>query len=242
MKKIYILISVMVLIGMIGMVSADLGSTRQYNCFDIRVLSNCSNVNLTEVTNSNTTFIINQAMTKIGGQTFSYSFCNTSQIDSYSFSWNDPCIDCSNNGCGNSFSVTATGQVMTSAKATIYLWIFVISLLIFIGLLIIGIFLPSKNKSDQMTGYIIALENLKYLKFFCIMFAYLVALFITFFSYSVCYSYLDFPFLTSLTYFLFYGMLVCTLVFFPIMIYLLISNWIHDQKVWDGISRGLHIK
>jgi hypothetical protein len=223
-------------------VQANLGSFKQFQPASLRVLSNCSTVNIIEITNSNTTFIINSSMTKVGGQTFSYTFLNTSQLDDYSFSWNDPCIDCSTGGCGNSFSITATGQTLTGAKVTVYMLVFIISLLIFAALLIVGIFLPVKNKRDQMTGYIIALENLKYLKFFCIMFAYLVALFMAFFSYSVCYSYLDFPFLTSLTYFIFYGMVGGCVIFFPIMIYFLIANWTRDSKIADLLSRGLHAR
>jgi hypothetical protein len=91
-------------------VSANLGTFKQNNCVQIRVLSNCSNINLTEISNSNQTYIINKAMTKIGGQTFNYTFCNTSKIDSYAYSWNDYCIDCSNGNCGNSFEITENGK------------------------------------------------------------------------------------------------------------------------------------
>lgn len=241
MKRLNILLVMIIVLILcqVYIVNADLGTFKQFQPISIRVLSNCSSVNLVEVTNSNTTFNISSPMSKISGQTFFYTFTNTSQIDLYSYSWNDPCVDCSQGNCGNSFSITATGQVMSSAKATIYLWIFIIALLIFIGLLIVGIFLPMKNKTDQMTGYIIAVENLKYLKIFSLIFSYLIGLFIAFFSYSICYSYLDFPFLTTLTYFLFFGLAVGTLVFFPLMIYFLIANWVRDSKINELLSRGL---
>jgi hypothetical protein len=243
-KKLSILLTVLILITLVEsfLVGAELNPIQQYKCADIRVLSNCSSVNLTEVTNVNTTYVINSAMTHLGGQTFNYSFCNTSLLGEYTYSWNDPCVDCSSSGCGNSFPVTATGQVLTGAKVTVYLLIFIIALLIFTGLLIVGIFMPSSNKRDQMTGYILAVENLKYVKYFAFMFAYLVGLFLAFFSYTVSYSYLDFPFITSLTYFIFYGMAACTLIFFPLMIYFMITAWMQDTKVSDLLNRGLKVR
>jgi hypothetical protein len=49
-------------------------------------------------------------MQNMGGQTFNYTFCNTTNSGIYSYSWNNPCVDCATNDCGNSFRVTATGE------------------------------------------------------------------------------------------------------------------------------------
>lgn len=89
--------------------SADLGTFKQGDCVNIRVLGNYSAVNLTEVTNTNQTFEINEAMTLIGGQTFGYSFCNTSFIGEYTYSWNPIGYDCATINCGNSFNINSTG-------------------------------------------------------------------------------------------------------------------------------------
>lgn len=91
-------------------VSASLGTFKQGECISIKVLANCSNINLTEVTNANGTFVLNGAMTNLGGQTFNYTFCNTTYLGKYAYSWNNPCIDCSLYDCGNEFYVTTTGK------------------------------------------------------------------------------------------------------------------------------------
>lgn len=100
-------------------VSADLGTYKLNSCVSIRVLANCSNINLTEVSNKNITYKINSPMTNLGGQTFNYSFCNTTLIDTYSFSWNNPCVDCSQGDCGNSFTITPTGYQVDTSKSII---------------------------------------------------------------------------------------------------------------------------
>lgn len=113
--------------------SASLGTFKQNDCVPIRVLANCSSINLTEITiNNNNSFIINEAMTLLGGQTFNYSFCNTSKLGVYTYSWNNPCVDCSQGDCGNDFEVTFNGR--TSPEGIVIVF-FSIGFLIVIGAL-----------------------------------------------------------------------------------------------------------
>lgn len=122
--KVKIALLIMLVLGIIfffglKQVNADLGNFRQNTCVSIRVLANCSTINLTEVSNKNVTYTINSKMTNLGGQTFNYSFCNTSYLDTYTYSWNNPCIDCSQSPCGNSFSITTSGYQVDTSKSII---------------------------------------------------------------------------------------------------------------------------
>lgn len=110
-------------------ISADLGTVKQGDCINIRVLANCSAVNITEVTNGLNEYIINDVMTNLGGQTFNYTFCNTSTLGTYDYSWNNICVDCSQGDCENSFEVTATGADKISSGESTILIIMIISLL-----------------------------------------------------------------------------------------------------------------
>jgi hypothetical protein len=122
--------------------SASLGTFKQNEIVDIRILANCTNVDLTEVNDGTNTFLINSAMTNLGGQTWSYNFTNTSKIGTYSYSWNNPCVDCATNDCGNSFEVTATGTYITDvgqiSVGLIYFFIIMGFGLIFLGYLLLG--------------------------------------------------------------------------------------------------------
>lgn len=127
MKKIYLLM----LLLMIPLTTASLGYFKQGECVSIRVLANCSSINLTEINDGNVTYIINSAMTHLGGQTFNYTFCNTSRVSEYSYSWDNSCADCSVNNCGNSFEITGNGKANPSGGITV---LFVIFYLILVGI------------------------------------------------------------------------------------------------------------
>jgi hypothetical protein len=98
-------------------VSAGLGTYAKGDCIPIRVLANCSNVDLIEISSGNNLYFINSSMTLLGGQTFNYSFCTNSSmpLGSYSYSWNNYCVDCSNGDCGNSFEL---GNDSTKVNST----------------------------------------------------------------------------------------------------------------------------
>jgi hypothetical protein len=115
---------------MIGIVSASLGTFPVNYNVPIRVTANCSDVNITEVTNNNGTVILNTPMTYLGGQTFIYYFNKTSVADTYSYSWNNPCIDCSYNACGNSFIISAGNMGF-----------YIMLTIIILGILLLGIYI-----------------------------------------------------------------------------------------------------
>jgi hypothetical protein len=128
-----ILLVGLLLILILPLCSASLGYIKTGDCISIRVLANCSSVDLIEVTNSNQTFLINSSMNNIGGQTFNYSFCDTQLPSLYTFSWNNPCVDCSQGDCGNSFIVNDNGKEPASGGVIVF---FSILFLIFVGITI----------------------------------------------------------------------------------------------------------
>lgn len=115
-------------------VKAELGTWKQNDCVNIRVLSNCSSVNISEVTVGQNVFIVNKNMQKLAGQTYNYSFCNTSTIGTYTYSWNPSCTDCSTGNCGNTFTVSESGTKLGLPHAIIVIvFIFLGGLCFFIG-------------------------------------------------------------------------------------------------------------
>ena len=111
------LIMIFLILLFLPMVSSSLGTFKQNECVPIRVLANCLVINITEVTiNNNYSYVLNKPMTDLGGQTFNYSFCNTSQLGFYTYSWDNPCVDCSQGDCGNSFIVNGSGQDVSTTQ------------------------------------------------------------------------------------------------------------------------------
>jgi hypothetical protein len=118
----------------INLSSANLGTWKQNDCVSIRVLSNCTNVNISEVTTRTKAYILNKAMANLAGQTFNYTFCNTSDIGIYTYSWNPSCLDCSSSECGNYFEVTESGtKVSLSNIIIVIVFLFLGGLCFFMG-------------------------------------------------------------------------------------------------------------
>lgn len=166
-----IIIFVFALLFLVSTINADLGTYKKDSCVMIRVLSNCSGINLTEVSNDDQTFTINSPMTHLGGQTFNYSFCNTSLVDIYTYSWNDPCIDCSYGGCGNSFTITPTGTNLNNSESLIYIILTFSVFVLFLMCFYAAIKIPYSNKTNAI-GKVIQVTKTKYVKLFFITLSY----------------------------------------------------------------------
>ena len=154
-------------------------------------------------------------------------------------------VGCYNGGIGGSlsgtFDITILGTELTEQKSLLYSGLLAISILLFLGLTFVGIKLPSKNKSNELTGYIIAVSNLKYLKYFMLSLAYLNLVWTSYLLWMINYAYLDFNFMTTIFKFFFYFLVATILPLFILVIYIVIANFIRDQKIADFLQRGLRV-
>ena len=220
-----------------------LGTFKQGNCITlIQTCGNCTYSNITQVVYPNNTQALGQVeMTKIDSQ-YNYSnFCSTdisgqyivngvSDVDGYNTAW------------AYDFFITPSGAGFDSSKATTYFLIFIFSILVFAGLLFLGLKLPGDNKRDEMTGYIIALSNIKYLKIVFLGLAYLVALFISYFAWNISYNYLDMAFMTTIFRFISTTLTILVLPMFILLAWISIANLVRDNKIGDMITKGVRMR
>ena len=244
MKKLNI-IGCLLLIILSGFVSAEVNNFAPIKigeCVTIKqVCASCTYVNLSISYPNSTLAIINNGMTDIGGGTWTYEFCNTTQTGRYDITGSGDL-----SGTDTSFSVlyfeaTPTGIEYNSAKSSTYTIVLLISLLILITLFIAGYKLPSKNKSNEMTGYIISVSNLKYIKHLLFAFSYVTLIWISYLVWMISFAFLDFDFLTNIFKILFYTLSITTLPLFILYVYITIANFIRDSQVKDALLRGLRI-
>lgn len=141
-----------------------------------------------------------------------------------------------------SFIVNPTGAELTLGKAAIYISLLLLAIFLFVSGIIGGIALPSDYKRDEMTGYIIALNNLKYVKLFCYALSYLTLTVIFYFSYILSYAFLELGFVSDLLRFGFYFMLALLVPMFIVGLYILIANAVRDHQVAEQLTGGLRIK
>jgi hypothetical protein len=243
-KKVKVIIALLFFISII-LIFGSLISAYKINS-EITLLqscNNCSSCNISKVLYPNSTiFLVNQPMTQ-NQTSFNYSLSQNYIYVIGEYCWWYECGNSIESATGKiCFDVTNTGTTLDASKGIIYILIFVISLLIFAGLMIIGIYLPVSNKKDEMTGYILAVNNLKYFKMICLGFAYLIALFIVYFSWAMSYSFLDLDFVTTILRMIMTIQLVLVLPLFILFTYLTLANAIRDSKIQDLLSRGLRVR
>ena len=90
---------------LLPLVSADLGTYKQNTCVNIKTILNATSVNISTISSPSSILITsNKQMTKIG-QTFNYTFCNTSEIGVYVYDYYDNYGD----AYVNSFTINPTG-------------------------------------------------------------------------------------------------------------------------------------
>lgn len=108
-------------------VSADLGKFKQNDCINIVAPLNASAVTLTNVNSPspNSTIILTNKAMSGANNFFNYTFCNTSQLGTYTYGYCDQAGNC----YGNSFTVNGSGQEVTQSQI----------ILIIIGLIIVFI-------------------------------------------------------------------------------------------------------
>lgn len=135
--------------------------------------------------------------------------------------------------------VTQTGTELTKAKSSLYITILIISILTFLGILFLAIKLPSKNKSDELTGYIIAVSNLKYVKTFLMGLSYLIVTWISYFIWMITDALIDFGFVSSIFKIIFYALAISTFPLFILYIYFTIANFVRDKDIKDLLLRGI---
>lgn len=242
--KIYILFLLTLII---PLASAEIQSlphpVKTTECVNLpQIYGNSTWQNITTVQLPDETIIrLNVNMTYLGGGYFNFTFCNTTQngeyivngigdVDGVTTTWN------------YQFTVNPLGKIFTNQQALLYILIFIISFVLFIICFAFGLYMPSKNKSDEMTGYIIAVSNMKYVKMFMICLSYLLLMLIVYFGYIICYGYLDMDFLGDLFYMGFIGMIALVFPLFVVGTIVVIMNFVKDQKVGDMLQRGLRIR
>lgn len=225
--------------GEVTIPSVKLGSCAQL----IQTCTNCSFVNITGIdypAPNSTSAFFNFAMAK-NINVYNYTFCDNQYLGTYAYhTIGNP------NGALNqqtvTYQVTATGQILDNSKAILYIFIFGVALLLLITSIISGMFIPSDHKRDEMTGYIIAMSNLKYVKIFCWAFAYVLVILVFYFAYIISFSFLDMDYLASLFKIAFYTTAWGSIIFFPIFTYVLLANAVRDNDIGKQLSEGLRIR
>lgn len=162
MKK-YIL-SILVLILLITITSASLGTFQQRECVNIKTILNTTSVNISTISYPNTTIALsNQQMQLIGSSTFNFSFCDTQAFGTYIYDY----VDAEEQVFVNTFTITKNGFDITTGEALLYLALFLAVLILFALFLTLAIITPFDNVTElDRNGRMIVIQvtKSKYMK------------------------------------------------------------------------------
>lgn len=98
----------MLLLMVVPLASADLGTFQQGKCIDIKTVLNTTSVNITSVDYPNgTSAVTNKQMSQLTNKNFNYTFCSTVPLGQYNYGY----FDAEGNTYSNYFTITPSGLV-----------------------------------------------------------------------------------------------------------------------------------
>ena len=198
------------LIAFAPFVSSSLGSYELNECVKIRTILNVSSVNISTISYPNSTFAVsNKLMTKTA-QTFTYDFCNTTELGNYIYDY----FDNEGETYVNNFWITPNGKLLNTQTSILYMGI----ILFFIFLLCTSIYgVYHSDTQGWMIGYL------------CFAYVTLFAIFFIFWQFAVNYLW-NTPLLGSIFWVLW---LVLAIGFLPFVIFL---SWYIIQKGFEDVE------
>lgn len=243
-KWVFALIFVFLMVPLVSSQEAQqqtLGGVVQGQCINLaQTCSNCTYVNITKISivqpESRILLVGNFSMTRFD-TTYNYTFCDTSRLGEYVVDWKAN-LDGEVTTGNYNFFVTLTGTQPSTAQATIYFFLGLLSLGIF-GLSLYGsIKIKWKHPRDHR-GIIVGINDLKYVKLFLWFFTYLLLIFITFAfahvsriaNWDVASNYLNF---------MFWFLTVFLLPTFIITVTIGIISFLDAKKLNKLIRRGFN--
>jgi len=238
MKKLILLMLGILLV--LPLISASLGTFKQNDCVSIRTILNATWVNISTITKPFDSMpnITNKEMTK-QGLSFNYTFCNTDVLGNYIYDYFSDESICGG-GCENDFTITGTGTQLSTSQAILYFVFLIAAIGIFILCLYYAVKIPYKNQRDE-EGFLISVNDLKYVKIFLIGGCYLLLLLISGLLRGITSNFIPEIGVAGLFEWIFwillsfmYPIIVCGLIFALII-------FLNDRKLTKALERGIPI-
>lgn len=222
---------------MISLVNASLGIFKQNECINIKTILNSTSVNISTINYPNSTLAIsNQVMSKIG-QTFNYTFCNTSTLGIYIYDY----FDNLGNVYVNDFTITYTGKELTSEQTYIYIVSLIILIILILGISFIINKLPSRDSVNDK-GLIIDINKLKYLRNFFWIIIWGLCMAIIFIISNLAIAYIQDNMIGKFFFVIYQIMFWTTIIGVPIYFIFIFVKIYQDAEMQKLINRGVDIR
>jgi len=230
MTKYKILFALCFVVLLIGIGSSSLGTYKQNECVNIVTVLNASNVNISVLTNPtpNSQIVIQNVQMTSLGNSFNYTFCNTTKIGDYTYGYCDDKGNC----YSNDFMITPSGNNAVSSGESIVYLVSVITM----ALMTLLFYMMSTHFADKKGEGNEVVKGKAGLRFGFLGLSLVISLVTVLYSYiSLTQMLAGFSnILSSYSYFQY----IILIVFFIIFIFVLISLTIQAMEALK-IKRGL---
>ena len=240
-KQIYLLIAMaFILVASLAAVSASdtLGTFKQGLTVQLlQLCSTCTYNFVSSVVTPNGTQTLGLTAMEKNGTQYNTTFRDTSQLGTYNVNgYGD--LDGTDQVWRYTFDVTATGGASSGSQSSSQWIVLVLSIMLFFGLIMGGLAIRGGNNTDEMTGFILAVSNKKYLKYFMFALSWIVLLWITYYTWMISYTFMQMQFVSDTLHFIFIAMAIITFPAFILYCYFNIANLVRDSKISEQLSRG----
>jgi hypothetical protein len=234
-------IFMMILLALPLIQAESIGVFKQNSCVLIfNTCTDCTYMNISSVINPDSLKVIEEVTMTKTGTFYNYSFCNTSILGPYNV-----------NGHGDEsgtdtvwaydFTITPLGTDLSTGESIIYLIFSIASSGVFLLCLYYAVKIPWKHQRDEQ-GFIIGINDLRYLKLFLICISYIILMFIAGMLRGITayyipeigvYGFFEVMYMIMLA--LIYPIIVCALLFMGII-------YITNKKMEKKLIRGIDIE
>jgi hypothetical protein len=150
LKYIFIVLSLLLCLTLIDAQDYGFGKVRSGECIQlIQPCTNCTFVSIDSIQYPNSSIALSNINMSINSSNGYYTFCDTTTSGEYVINGKGD-IDGLVDPYRGRFLSSKTGDLMDQPKLTMNIIIIIICFIVFIGLLILGIYLPSKDKKDEI--------------------------------------------------------------------------------------------
>lgn len=165
---------------------------------------------------------------------------NTQELGEYPY-----CITAIYNGLNQtscfSFTITPSGQEITTGQSIIYIFALILGLALF-GLSLYGaIKIPYKNTRNA-EGMLMSVNDLKYFKIFLWGMTYLLLIFLNFLAWNISFGFLWFNVVSNFFQIMFWILMSGMLPVFILFVIITFINFTEDRKIKEALRRGLPYK
>jgi len=219
---------------LISFISASLGSFDKNECVNIKTILNTSSVTLSTLSYPNGTVVLSEkVMTNAFGNTWNYTFCNTSDFGTYIYDYYDD----SGNVYVNDF-IIAPAYELTNSIVLFYIGTLAVLCFFFVLCLLFIGYLPSEDPIDN-DGRIMAINTLKYLRYPIGGLAWGILVIISFVIFNFAEGYIVEGLILSVFRMIFQFLMISATIGIPVILYYMFAKFMQDKVIKQMIERNI---